>query len=187
MTNAVEIDGTSADDLTKATLVCRRQMEDIITYLRRFVPGYENCFAVSSASLIGIRETRHFKGKYTLTEQDILEAKVFEDYVVKDAYFNFDVHNITGAGLDKTGVQKHFSQNKGYTIPYRCLLPEIKENLLLCGRNISGTHMAHSNFRAMPICVGIGEAAGAAAGIAAVRKSSLNEISAKEIREIIGI
>lgn len=187
MTNAVEIDGTSADDLTKATLVCRKQMEDIIKYLRRFVPGYENCFAVSSASLIGIRETRHFKGKYTLTEQDILEAKVFEDYVVKDAYFNFDVHNITGAGLDKTGVQKHFSQNKGYTIPYRCLLPEIKENLLLCGRNISGTHMAHSNFRAMPICVGIGEAAGAAASICAVRKCSLNEIDAKEIRKIIGI
>lgn len=187
MTNAVGIDGTSADDLTKATLVCRRQMEDIITYLRRFVPGYENCFAVSSASLIGIRETRHFKGKYTLTEHDILEAKVFEDYVVKDAYFNFDVHNITGAGLDKTGVQKHFSQNKGYTIPYRCLIPEKKENLLLCGRNISGTHMAHSNFRAMPICVGIGEAAGAAASICAVRKCCLNEIDAKEIREIIGI
>ena len=53
---------------------------------------------------MGIRETRHFKGKYTLNEQDILEARVFDDYVVKDAYFNFDVHNITGAGLDKTGV-----------------------------------------------------------------------------------
>lgn len=187
MTNAIEIDGTCADDLTRATLVCRRQMNDIVRYLREFVPGYENCFVISSASLIGIRETRHFKGKYTLTEQDILEAKLFEDYVVKDAYFNFDVHNIEGAGLDKTGVQKHFSQEKGYTIPYRCLLPEIKENLLLCGRNISGTHMAHSNFRVMPICVGIGEAAGAAACISALQNRSLNDIDAKEIREITGI
>ncbi len=187
MTNAVDIDGTSADDLTKATLTCRRQMDDIIKYLREFVPGYENCFILSSASLIGIRETRHFKGKYTLNEQDILEAKVFDDYVVKDAYFNFDVHNITGAGLDKTGVQKHFSQTKGYTIPYRCLIPEVKENLLLCGRNISGTHMAHSNFRVMPICVGIGEAAGVAAYISASQNRNLNDIDAKEIREIIGI
>ena len=187
MTNAIEIDGTCADDLTRATLVCRRQMNDIVRYLREFVPGYENCFVISSASLIGIRETRHFKGKYTLTEQDILEAKLFEDYVVKDAYFNFDVHNIEGAGLDKTGVQKHFPQEKGYTIPYRCLLPEIKENLLLCGRNISGTHMAHSNFRVMPICVGIGEAAGAAACISALQNRSLNDIDAKEIREITGI
>lgn len=187
MTNAVNIDGTDADDLTEATLVCRRQMDDIVKYLRKFVPGYENCYVISSASLVGIRETRHFKGKYTLNEQDILEARVFDDYVVKDAYFNFDVHNITGAGLDKTGVQKHFRQNEGYTIPYRCLVPEIKENLLLCGRNISGTHIAHSNFRAMPICVGIGEAAGAAAYICVLKNCGLDYVDAKEIREIIGI
>lgn len=187
MTNAIDIDGTSAEDLTKATLVCRRQMDDIVKYLRAFVPGYENCFIISSASLIGIRETRHFKGKYTLTEQDILNAEVFDDYVVKDAYFNFDVHNITGSGLDKTGVQKYFSQEKGYTIPYRCLLPEVKENLLLCGRNISGTHMAHSNFRVMPICVGIGEAAGTAAAVSVLQNRNLNAVSANEIREIIGI
>lgn len=187
MTNAVEIDGTLAEDLTKATLTCRRQMDDIVKYLRDFVPGYENCFIISSASLIGIRETRHFKGKYTLNEQDILEAKVFDDYVVKDAYFNFDVHNIAGAGLDKTGVQKHFKQTKGYTVPYRCLLPKVKENLLLCGRNISGTHMAHSNFRAMPICVGIGEAAGAAAYISVTQNCKLSDINAREIRDIIGI
>ncbi len=187
MTNAIDIDGTNADDLTRATLTCRRQMDDIVKYLRKFVPGYENCYVISSASLMGIRETRHFKGKYTLNEQDIVEAKVFDDYVVKDAYFNFDVHNITGPGLDKTGVQKHFSQQKGYTIPYRCLIPETKENLLLCGRNISGTHMAHSNFRAMPICVGIGEAAGAAAAIASLKSQNLNDIDAEQIREIIGI
>lgn len=187
MTNAIDIDGTNADDLTRATLVCRRQINDIVKFLREYVPGYENCYVISSASLIGVRETRHFKGKYTLTEQDILEAKVFDDYVVKDAYFNFDVHNISGSGLDKTGVQKHFEQKKGYTIPYRCLLPETKENLLLCGRNISGTHMAHSNIRVMPICVGIGEAAGVAAYISISNNCSLNDVKAKEITEIIGI
>lgn len=187
MTNAIDIDGTCAQDLTKAMLICRRQMDDIVKYLRKFVPGYENCFAVSSASLIGIRETRHFKGKYTLTAEDILEARMFDDYVVKDAYFNFDVHNITGSGLDETGVQRHFSQDKGYTIPYRCLIPEVKENLLLCGRNISGTHMAHSNFRVMPICVGIGEAAGTAASVSVLEGCRLNDIPAEKIREAIGI
>ena len=187
MTNAIDIDGTNADDLTRATLVCRRQMDDIVKYLREFVPGYENCYIISSASLMGIRETRHFIGKYTLNEQDILDAVIFDDYVVKDAYFNFDVHNITGSGLDKTGVQKHFKQEKGYTIPYRCLLPREKENLLLCGRNISGTHMAHSNFRVMPICIGIGEAAGVAAYLAVSRSCSLNDVDAKDIREVIGI
>lgn len=187
MTNATDIDGTCAEDLTKATIACRNQLDNIIQYLRQYVPGYENCFIISSASLIGIRETRHFKGKYTLTQEDILEAKLFKDYVVKDAYFNFDVHNITGAGLDKTGVQHKFPQKNGYTIPYRCLLPETKENLLLCGRNISGTHMAHSNFRAMPICVGIGEAAGTAAAIAVLSKLKLSDVDSSMIRARIGI
>ncbi len=187
MTNAIDIDGTKAEDLTRATLTCRRQLDDIVAYLRKFVPGYEQCYVISSASLIGVRETRHFKGKYTLNEDDILAARVFDDYVVKDAHFNFDVHNITGAGLDKTGVQKYFTQQQGYTIPYRCLLPEDKENLLLCGRNISGTHMAHSNFRVMPICVGIGEAAGAAAALAVRQNCAPGEISAEEIRNLIGI
>lgn len=185
MTNVIDIDGTNAADLTRATVTCRNQLEDIIKYLREFVPGFENCFIISSASLIGIRETRHFKGKYTITKEDILEAKVFDDFVVKDAYFNFDVHNITGSGLDKTGVQHGFTQKKGYTIPYRCLLPETKENLLLSGRNISGTHMAHSNFRAMPICVGIGEAAGAAAAISSLRNCKPSEVNPKEIQKII--
>lgn len=185
MTNCTEIDGTNADDLTKATIVCRNQMHNITEFLQKFVPGYENCYVISSASLIGVRETRHFKGEYTLTEEDILNAKVFEDYVVKDAHFNFDVHNITGAGLDKTGVQKEFKQKKGYTIPYRCLLPEKIDHLLLCGRNISGTHMAHSNFRAMPICAGIGEAAGAAATIAVKKKIPVRNVAADEIRKLI--
>ena len=112
---------------------------------------------------------------------------MFDDYVVKDAFFNFDVHNITGSGLDKTGVQKHFTQKSGYTIPYSCLLPEVKENLLLCGRNISGTHIAHSNFRAMPICVGTGEAAGVAAAIAVKTGKKLCELDAADIRKELNI
>jgi hypothetical protein len=187
MTNVIDIDGTKAEDLTKATVVCRNQIDDIIKYLREFVPGFENCFIISSASLIGVRETRHFKGEYTLNEQDILDARVFDDYVVKDAHFNFDVHNITGAGLDKTGVQHQFKQKNGYTIPYRCLLPVSKENLLLCGRNISGTHIAHSNFRVMPICIGIGEAAGTAAAIAVKNNITVRKVKSEDIRKIIGI
>lgn len=185
MTNCTGTDGTVAEDLTKATFQCRTQMHEIVEFLRKYAPGYENCFIISSASLIGIRETRHFKGMYTLTENDILSARIFPDYVVRDAYFNFDVHYMTGSGLDSTGAQKHFIQDKGYTIPYRCLIPGKCENLLLCGRNISGTHMAHSNFRAMPICVGIGEAAGAAASIACKKNIPPRAVAAEDIRKLI--
>lgn len=187
MTNAGGIDGTKAEDLTKAEILCRKQIPPIIAFLREYAPGYENCYLIGTASLIGIRETRHFRGEKTITEQEIAEAVQHEDYVVYDAHFNFDVHNITGAGLDKTGCQHNFTQKKGYTIPYGCLLPETVEGLLLSGRNISGTHMAHSNFRAMPICVGIGEACGVAAALSVSQNLPLRQVSPKEIRQKIGI
>ena len=186
MTNAIEIDGTSAEDLTRAEIICRKQMPAILNFLREYVPGYENCYLIGSASLIGIRETRHFKGVKTLTEQEIKDAVQHDDAVVFDAHFNFDVHNISGAGLDKTGCQKKFTQRLGYTIPYGCMVPEKIDGLLLSGRNISGTHMAHSNYRAMPICMGIGEACGAAAAIAVKSGRKLREIDAAEICTIAG-
>ena len=41
MTNAIDIDGTKAADLTRAEIVCRSQMDEIVRFLREFVPGYE--------------------------------------------------------------------------------------------------------------------------------------------------
>ena len=133
--------------------------EPIIKFLKEFVPGYEKCWLMSSASLLGIRETRHFEGIQTLEAEDILDAKFFDNWVVRRAFFNFDVHNMTGASLDATGIQHNWTQPKDYTIPYGCLLPKKIEGLLLSGRNISGSHLAHSNFRVMPIAIALGEAA----------------------------
>ena len=182
MTNCTDIDGTKAEDLTRAEIVCRSQMPAIMKYLREYVPGFEKAYIISSASLMGIRETRHFKGLYTLCEEDILTAKVFDDRVVEGAHFNFDVHNLTGAGLDKTGVQHKWTQPKGYTIPYGCLVPEKTDGLLLSGRNISGTHIAHSNYRVMPICVGIGAAAGAAAALAVRENVEIRNVDVRKIQ-----
>ena len=120
----------------------------------------------------------------------LMRGQVFEIdgrkvFTMGGAYFNFDIHNMSGSSLDETGVQAKFTQQNGYTIPYGCLFPEKIDGLLLSGRNISGTHMAHSNFRAMPICMGIGEAGGAAAAIAVKKNIPLREVSPKEIQQYL--
>ena len=186
MTNAIEIDGTDGESITKGTMICRSQIAPIVKFLREYIPGYENCWLMNSASLIGIRETRHFEGLASLTKDDILEARVHDDWIVRRAWFNFDVHNLTGASLDKTGAQKHFKQNNDYTIPFGCILPKNVEGLLLSGRNISGSHMAHSNFRIMSVCIAIGEAAGTAAALSVKQNIKLRDVSVKEIQEIVG-
>ena len=182
MTNAIHVDGTTAEGMTRAEIACRKQIPAITNFLREYVPGYENCYVISTASLIGIRETRHLKGLYTLTEDDILKRFQFDDWVVRGAEFNFDVHNMTGGSLDATGVQAKFPKDVKYTIPYRCFIPEKVDGLLFAGRNISGTHMAHSNYRAMPICLAMGEAAGIAAGIAVQKNINVRDVDATEIQ-----
>lgn len=186
MTNAIEIDGTDAESLTKGVFTCHSQIIPIVKFLREYAPGYENCWLMSSASLIGIRETRHFEGMATLEKEDILNARVFDDWCVKRAWFNFDVHNLTGASLDKTGVQKNWTQSNEYTIPYGCLLPKKIQNLLLSGRNISGSHMAHSNFRIMSVCLALDEAAGVAAALSIKQNKSLADIDIKELQSKVG-
>ena len=79
--------------------------------------------------------------------------------------------------------KKNFRQKKGYTIPYGCFVPKKVENLYLAGRNISGTHMAHSNFRVMPICANMGQAVGAAAALCVKNGKTPRELSGKLVQK----
>ena len=184
MTNCTGIDGTNAADLSRAVLVCRNQLQPILDFLHEFVPGYENCYLLETASLIGVRETRHFKGLETITEEDIRSSRVFPDWAVTHASFNFDVHNMTGNGLDATGAQDAFTATS-YTIPYGCLVPEKIDGLLLAGRNISGTHMAHANYRVMPICANMGQAAGIAAALCCKEDIQPRDVMVPELQKLL--
>ena len=185
MTNVIGIDGTSVRDLTRAEIVCREQMVRIIRFLREFVPGYENCYAVTSASNVGVRETRHFKALYELTEFDIVEAKLFDDWIATRNLFNFDIHSLKGPGLDEHGAQHKFRSKGKYSIPFRCCIPQKLDGLLLSGRNIDGTHKAHSNFRVMPICLNIGQGVGTAAALAARHKIAARDVDVREVQKLL--
>lgn len=185
MTNAIRFDGTDARQLTEAEKLCRKQIDAIIPFLRRYVPGYENCYLVAVARNVGVRETRHFRGLYTVTAEDILEARVFPDWIATKNYFNFDIHSLKGPGLDEHGVQRKFRSKGAYTIPYRACVPEKIDGLLLAGRSISGTHKAHSNYRVMPICLNVGQGVGVAAALAARGKIRPREVSVPEVQEIL--
>jgi len=185
MTNCVKVDGTQAEDLVRAEATCRSQIKPILDFLRAEVPGFSQAYLIQSASMIGVRETRHFLGEATLTERDIAEARVFDDWVVARAHFNFDVHNLEGAGLDETGVQKGFRQRRGYTIPYGCFVPKKVDGLLIAGRCISGTHMAHASYRVMPICANMGQAVGVAAAICAATGAQPRALPAKAVQAVM--
>ena len=182
-TNVIRVDGTNELDLTRAELLTRRQIPQILQFLRDCVPGYENAWVVTSACHIGVRETRRFSGAYRLTEQDILDQRIFDDWVVSNASYPFGVHNPDGCG-GAPDLPPY--RGERYTIPYRCFLPEGCGNLLLNGRNISGTHLAHSSYRVMPICFAMGEAAGTAAALSLRENLPLRSVPAASVqRELL--
>ena len=183
MTNAVNVDGTDCRSISDAVIQCRRQIPLIVDFLREYAPGYENCYPVTSGELLGIRETRHFKTMYELTSEDITEGRLFPDWISTGNAFNFDIHNVEGSGLDKHGAQKFFKAKGKYSIPLGSCIPRGLNGLLLAGRCIGGSHKAHSNYRAMPICFGIGQGTGVAAAFAAKADGDVRNLDIAAIQQ----
>ncbi len=160
-TRIVRHDATDAESMTDAELVARRQLRQMVRFLREQVPGFEDAWLAEIAPQIGVRESRRVMGDYVLTTEDVLEARKFEDGIARGSYA-VDIHNPAGTGT----VIKRLPPGEAYDIPYRCLTPRGIGNLLIAGRCISSDHGAHSSLRVMPIVMAIGEAAGCAAAMA---------------------
>ena len=177
-TRVTRVLGTDVWDLSYAEWVSRRQMRQIAAFLRRYVPGFENAYAVQSGVQIGVRETRRILGDYQLTADDVLSARKFDDAIARGSY-PLDIHNPKGSGT----LLQRLPPGEAYDIPLRCLLPRGVERVLVAGRCISGTHEAHSSYRVMPIVMATGQAAGVCAAIAASSSVSARSVSATEVQK----
>ncbi|GAA3768630.1 FAD-dependent oxidoreductase [Streptomyces phyllanthi] len=160
-TRVTKVLGTSVWDLSRAEFTARRQLAQIDHFLRTHVPGFEESYVVQSGTGIGVRETRRVLGDYVLTGDDVLAAHTFPDVIAHGAY-PVDIHNPEGTGT----LLKRVPHGSFYDIPLRSLLPRSTDRLLLAGRCISGTHVAHSSYRVMPIAMATGQAAGVCAALA---------------------
>jgi len=161
-THVIHVDSTKAEDLTRATIEARRQAQETIQVYRKYVPGMERCYMVSTPNTVGIRESRRILGEYVLSEDDVKGQREFADGICYASFF-VDIHCIDGPGMDATTWRppKGFK----YHIPYRILVPRGAENLLVAGRCVSCTHVALGSIRVMVPCLGMGEAAGTAAAL----------------------
>lgn len=180
-TQANYIDGTDHKDLIKGELLLRKQMGEVIDFLRRYIPGYENCQLKDSADILGVRETRRIMGEYILSDEDVLSGARFKDVVVHNADFVVDIHNPDGGGQAE-GLAKKV---RPYDIPLRCLMPKTIENLIVTGRCISGTHRAHASYRVMKIVIPLGQAAGIAAALSVKKQVIPRNLLARDVQEVL--
>jgi hypothetical protein len=177
MTRVLDIDPLDPDDLTRAEIEARAQTMELLDFFKCDVPGFENARIAATATQIGIRESRRIAGVYTLTRDDVLSGRTFDDAVARSAY-PIDIHNPSGSGT----TTHRLPPGASYEIPYRCLVPECIDGLLVAGRCISTTHEALASTRLTPTVMTLGQAAGTAAHLALQSAVEPRAIDTAELR-----
>ena len=182
-------DSTNALSVSAAEREGRRVVQKLLPFLRKYVPGQQNLFLVSTGAHIGVRESRRIVGDYTLTLDDYLSCRTFPDDIARCAYF-IDLHAVTSAAAARAktisdgGEKKSYAlpPGKSHGIPYRCLLPQDIENLLVAGRCLSADRAVQGAARVMPFCFAMGEAAGLAAALAAQSTGRVRDVNVPNLQ-----
>ena len=176
-TRIIGLDATDGMMRSQAEIEGRKQIREYITFLREYMPGFENS-SLRSFGDAGVRESRRICGKSYLTREEVSSCKHFADGIARCNY-GIDIHNPRGKGTEVT----YFKPEDYYEIPFGALIPQNVENLLVGSRCISGDVAAHSSFRVMPTVCSIGQAAGVAAAIAVEKGLSVPEIDGRVVRK----
>ena len=135
------VNGIAPDQLTKAEIITREHTMRLAAFLKKKVSGFEQSRIEYTATQIGVRETRRIVGEFSPTLHEVFAHK-FSDTAAKP-----------------------YSHRK-MRIPYRSLVPQKIDNLLVAGRCLSAKQDAMVQLRLIPVCFATGQAAGTAAALA---------------------
>jgi hypothetical protein len=153
------VNGINPYDLTQASIEGRKVVQELRRFLRDKIAGMENAEVIDTAPKIGLRETRRVMGEHLLTGKEVLAGTKFKDGIGACAWPIETVDPVKGRKF------VFLKDGDFYTIPYRCLIPQKVENLLMAGRFVSCNHEAQASARVMGPAVVMGQAIGTAAGL----------------------
>jgi hypothetical protein len=154
------VSGIDADQLSFGEIEGRRQCWDTFEFIKSVTPGFERAYIVEIAPQIGIRETRRVRGEYMLSEDDVLDCADFDDAIGVNGW---PVEAHVAGDVDFVFARKKRGFNQ---LPYRMIVPQMVDNLLVAGRCASMTHGGQSAARVSGPCFVMGQAAGTAAHLA---------------------
>lgn len=181
-TNMVRLhiaDPTNILELSKAEIEGRKQALEYFRFMKDYLPGYENAHFLNFSTQIGVRETRRVIGEYTLTKEDLLAARKFDDVIAQCGAPMEDHH------ADSDTKWQYIPEGKVYQIPFRSLIPKGSINLLVAGRCLSATHDAHASVRNMAQCMATGMATGVAASMMVENDISVGELNIETLQKTL--
>ena len=147
-------DGTDPADLTRGEMEGRRQAVHAVEALKHFMPGCEGAKLRNFGMTLGIRDTRKIDALYNMTAADVREQGRFDDSI-----------GIFPEFIDGYGLLILPTTGRYFHVPYRALVPQGVQGLLVAGRSIGGDKVSHAAVRNMMCCAVSGQGAGVAAAI----------------------
>ncbi|HUX95975.1 MAG TPA: FAD-dependent oxidoreductase [Bacteroidales bacterium] len=167
-----DTDGVNADDVTRGEIDTRLKVfEHFRNTQKNRAPLLDDAYIVETAPQMGIRQTRFIEGLYKSSAEDAIEGRKFDDSIAMSAC---PIINYYG--------YRRYLEHEGYEIPYRSLLPQKVEGLIVAGRCISSDQQSYESWRAMAPTMSIGEAAGTSAALCVKTKKLPKEIDVEMIR-----
>ena len=178
------VNATDAAQVSDATLRARSEVHQIVRGLRKLGGPWDGVQIVATPEQIGIRDGRRIRGRYVVSQEDLIAGARQEDAVVR-AKFPVDIHALSAEDNKKAGYGNGGVKMKPYDIPLRALIARDVDGLLMAGRCISGDFIAHASYRVTGNAVAMGEAAGAVAALAAQSKRRPHEVEWSEARPVL--
>jgi ribulose 1,5-bisphosphate synthetase/thiazole synthase len=164
-------DGTDPAELTRGEMEGRRQAVHAVEALKAFMPGCEGAKLRNFGMTLGIRDTRKIDALYNLTATDVREQGRFEDSI-----------GIFPEFIDGYGLLILPTTGRYFHVPYRSLVPQGVQGLLVVGRCIGGDKVSHAAVRNMMCCAVGGQGAGVAAAIAVKHDQSFDHINLGQVQ-----
>jgi hypothetical protein len=174
------LDPTDPVDLSQAERLGRQQAQEIVSFVKNHIPGFEKAILSSTGPCIGVRSSRQIVGTYILTQEDLKKTVFFDDAIACYGY-PIDVHGPKGQDSE------HYFLEYGayYTIPYGSLINNTIHNLITVGRCISSTFEAQASYRTTPGAGAIGHAGGAAAYLSTQKGGNAHNIDRRELQDLL--
>lgn len=161
------MDALDAVSLSDGMREGRKQVQEYINFYRKYMPGFEKAHLVSTAPMMGIRESRRIVGEYTLTFDDYKARRQFKDQIGIYSK-NLDAHPYDSsdeayADFVKEAKESRLADGETYGLPYGMIVPRGFENLWTAGRCASSDRQVNSAVRVQPASAILGHAAGVTA------------------------
>lgn len=171
-------DSSTAELHTKANIEGRTSLLHLIRTLRTF-PGCEKLKLVDAQPETAVRESYRIDGLYKITHDDYVSGKVFADSL-SYSFYPIDLHR-NGESI----YQEFLKEDIVATIPLRALIPKNSQNFLVAGRCLSSDRLANSALRVQASCMGMGQAAAAAAVLAIKHQVTPAEVPLGELKNML--